>query len=161
MTNDNLRALGVTDFVMTEFMPSPRIIPAYNRRFVSPSPEIPQIAQRVRDITGQPVWINTWANSGPGSFNYRGVRPYTTSIGAALSQHKRGDALDFSVPSMEPMTVWRLIMEHKEDFLALGVTRFESLDDTLRNDRNDWGWIHADRMFVGVETPSDFTIVNG
>ena len=161
MTNADLRALGVKNFVMAEFLPSPRIVPVRNRRFVHPMPQIPQVAQLVRDITGEPVWVNTWGNSGPGDFNYRGVRPYSTSVGANLSQHKRGNALDFSVPALPPLVVWDLIQEHRDDFLALGVTRFESLDDTLRQDRTQWGWIHADRMFVGTEQPRDFVIVNG
>lgn len=45
----------------------------------------------LRDIYG-PLVCNTWASGGP--HRYRGIRPHDCTVGAALSDHKFGRAVD-------------------------------------------------------------------
>jgi hypothetical protein len=68
------------------------------------NPAIIWTADMIRERYKKPVFINTWMFSGKPYINYRGFRPSDCNVGAWLSQHKIGNAIDFNVdgvPSKE------------------------------------------------------------
>jgi len=91
------------NFHLWEFMPK-GIYQKYGDKctwFISK--KIVQIAQSIRDHYKLPMTINNWANGG--EFQYRGFRPANCSVGASLSAHKRGMAIDFTVGDIDPMII--------------------------------------------------------
>lgn len=143
MDTDDLRALGVTDFDIEELMPPPSLLRKRLWSAWHPQPAICKALQLVRDLVDAPVWCNTWAH-GPGSFRERVVRPPRTSTGATYSQHIRGLAADFHVPSLTPKAVWEILHKHEADLMRVGVTTLESLEATSHDNGKRWGWIHMD-----------------
>lgn len=63
-----------------------------NRLWRCLDPDMVESCNRIRDFVGSPVTVNT-ANTG-GRFSLSGLRPFNTTVGAKLSQHKFGRAAD-------------------------------------------------------------------
>ena len=147
MTTDELRSIGVTDFAADEFYPPPSVLPVAMRKNWHIQPVATRGIQTLRTLVDAPVWVNTWAG-GPGDLQARGVRLPTSSVGATYSQHKRGLAVDFHVPSWTPEDVWDFILERQVDFLRVGITTLESIDATAPD---GWGWIHMDARYSAAK----------
>lgn len=97
------------------------------------------IAQVLRDHYG-PVRINDWAWGG--KYQDSGYRPKDCKIGAALSQHRRGCAIDVKIKGVLSREVRAYIRENfDKTFKPLGLTTIEK--DTK-------GWVHLDTRYTGL-----------
>ena len=96
---------------------------------------IVDIVQFIRTKTNKVVVINNWHKGG--TFTLRGFRPKNTKIGAKLSTHKTGKAVDFDIVGMTDKEVKEFVIKHQKELYALGARRMESEDfaDT---------WCHLD-----------------
>ena len=103
---------------------------------------IVDIAQFFRDRYGLPITINDWHRGGARELS--GLRYFDTSVGAGMSQHKFGRAVDMkwltSVMYMEDIR--EDIKANQAAFLSQGLTTIESGTDT---------WIHADCRWTGLK----------
>lgn len=79
-----------------------------------------------------PLYCNTWKNAG--NFNYRGFRPFNSTVGSTLSQHKFGRALD-----LVPVKV--TAEEIRQDIIA-NPTR--EIYKHIRAIEEDVSWLHID-----------------
>lgn len=120
------------DFKIQEFVPKD-IYEKYGDtswRFICP--ELFSLAETVKDFfDGAPVTINDWLWGG--SLNYRGFRPPDCGVGAPLSAHKRGMAIDFDVRGVDSLQVQKDIEDNWPVFFSAGATAME--DGTE-------GWTH-------------------
>jgi hypothetical protein len=82
-------------------------------------PRLIEGAEWLRSFFGEPIIINNWHTGG--SFQNRGFRPPNTTVGARLSQHKFGRAIDFNVQGVTSDAVydalsnpgaWSLVAQH-------------------------------------------------
>lgn len=69
-----------------------------------------KIADTLRDTYG-PIFVNNWNYDG--SLKYCGKRPENCEVGAELSQHKFGRALDLHFTKVDAAKVRKDIMENK------------------------------------------------
>jgi hypothetical protein len=84
-------------------------------------------ADQVRERYGKMI-CNTWYTVG--CFRYRGYRPADCDVGAKLSQHKLGCALDLGPVELSPEEIRTDLKKHPIE----GITRIE----------NGVGWLHID-----------------
>lgn len=84
----------------------------------------------IRDDFG-PVIVNNW-NSG-GSLQYRGFRPHDATVGARLSQHRYGRAIDFHTPDTPLEEVYKAVLSGK----YWQITTVEDIEHTPT-------WLHID-----------------
>lgn len=103
------------------------------------------VAQELRNDLGKPLYINTWGSGG--DLHYRGYRPPFSRIGALLSQHKFGQAMDVS-SNVPHYNIYDCIMDRQKKYYELGVRRIENPEATRGN---HLGWIHLDTLNVGAE----------
>lgn len=97
-------------------------------------PKIPVIAQFIRDYFMKPVVIN--GSFGGQEYNYSGFRPPGCEIGAPMSQHRFGRAIDIKISRMESQEVQSTILEKWEShFSKCGITAIE---------QGTKGWTHLD-----------------
>lgn len=91
----------------------------------------------LRNILGGPVNLNDWQWGG--RLVGRGFRPrsYKPNGGGEFSQHYLARALDVSSLRYTPTQIFELILHHRVEFQALGVTTLEHLDFTPT-------WVHLD-----------------
>ncbi len=96
---------------------------------------IVDIVQFVRTKSGKVVVINNWHKGG--TYSLRGWRPKNCKIGAKLSMHKTGKAVDFDIVGMTDDEVKEFVMKYQKELYDLGARRMESEDfaDT---------WCHLD-----------------
>ena len=73
-------------------------------------PRIITLAQFIRERLAKPCTINNW--NGGGQYHYSGFRPPDCPIGATLSQHRFGRAIDLKVSGMEADEVRADIQSH-------------------------------------------------
>lgn len=96
------------------------------------------MAETLRELLGQPIFLNNWHN-GDGGRMGRGTRPpgYRPPGGAALSQHYLKCALDVSGKSATPAEILKAIEGDLLRFQALGLTTVEDVGFTKT-------WLHLD-----------------
>lgn len=105
-------------------------------------PRILDLSQFFRDRFEAVMRINTW--SAGGNLSLRGFRPPATSIGALLSQHKFGRAIDFNIDGYSPDEIRQDIFDNEQMYLReTPLTTIESgeIADT---------WVHADIRSTGL-----------
>ena len=131
-----------TSFVIQEFVPPETYMKWGDRSIWFVRKNIVLFSQWLKDSshgTGT-VTINNWLWNG--GFKYSGYRPPDCLIGAKESSHRRCDAIDVRVSTMEPREVEQLI---RDNFLFLnsefGYTGIE-LDTP--------SWTHHDFRCTGV-----------
>ncbi len=100
------------------------------------------IMERLRTGLNRPIFVNNWKWGGPSQ--YRGFRPFSTSVGARYSQHKFGRAVDFSVRGLTANQVRQYILDNEQEFLGMGLTRLE-------DGRDATSWIHFDVSWTGLD----------
>lgn len=66
----------------------------------------------VREIIGHPLICNTWFQDG--NRKYCGWRPKYCSVGAPLSQHKEGNAVDLICPYMSAEEMRQKIYDNRD-----------------------------------------------
>ncbi len=81
---------------------------------------------RLRDRYKVPITINNWANKVPNPFKYRGFRPSDCEVGAKLSAHRRGQAVDFDVYGMDAEKVRADLLANQEHIDIMFITRIET-----------------------------------
>jgi hypothetical protein len=94
-------------FKISEFLPKEIFNLKDVNHFWFMNPKIIWTADQIRLRYRKPVYINTWAFAGMGNFNNRGYRIPDCKIGAPLSQHKFGNAIDFNVEDTPAIEVQR------------------------------------------------------
>jgi hypothetical protein len=99
------------------------------------SPYLIKSDQLLRDHFG-PVTINNWWNKGPRHLS--GFRTYDCTIGATLSDHKRGMASDKIFKNASSEEVRKYI---KENWEALGITKIEL----------GTNWVHSSVAYTGLK----------
>lgn len=101
---------------------------------------IVDIAQFFRDRYGLPVTINDWHNGGHRIAS--GLRAWDATIGAPMSQHKFGRAIDMKWANLHMDDIRDDIRGNQAAFLSCGLTTIEDGTDT---------WIHADCRWTGLK----------
>ena len=124
------------EFLYPEIFEIPGILPIWfldHRLF--------KIAQTIRNRFSRPMTINDWCESG--SYTLSGLRPFNTTIGAKLSQHKFGRAADIHVFDIHPYEVQNIIIDQYLSLSKLGLTTTEIGTPT---------WTHIDTRWTGLQT---------
>jgi hypothetical protein len=85
----------------------------------------------IREMLDIPLTINDWVWGGKAQ--YRGFRPQGCDVGAALSMHRLGRAIDFVSPKMKAADIRLKILEMNHCFPY--ISRMEDAVD----------WVHIDR----------------
>lgn len=100
------------------------------------------IAQTLRELVNSPIIINNWLIGG--GFKISGFRRPSARIGAYLSQHKFGRAIDVKVKGKTPEEVLGLINQHWDTFKTLGLSTVEDTSFTTT-------WNHLDIRQTNME----------
>lgn len=98
-------------------------------------PRLPNLAQRIRDRFGAPMTINNWHRGG--SRTHSGFRGPHTSVGAPLSQHRFGRAIDFLIEGYTPDEIREDIKKNYDIYRHWGLTTIEGGEFAPT-------WVHAD-----------------
>lgn len=109
-------------------------------------PKVIKIAQLLRDKSGRSVTINNWSVGG--SYKLSGLRPLDTTIGAKLSQHKFGRAIDVKIQGYNPEQVHDLIKNNWIEFKEKGLTTLEDLSLTKTWSHLDCRWTNKDELLI-------------
>ncbi len=94
------------------------------------SDEMKETMDDLREFFDVPIYVNNWKFGG--SFQNRGYRDPFTSVGAKLSQHKFGRAIDFHSPNISSSSIRKQILENHNLFPH--IYRME----------NKTSWVHID-----------------
>ena len=115
-------------FIIQELVPPEVYSVLGDRSWLVLDPRILVSIDQLREQFG-PCTINNWHEGG--SLHYRGFRPSDCTVGAHLSQHRFGRAMDCSFNASAPV-VRQYIMEHRDQFPF--ITRLE----------DEVSWVHCD-----------------
>jgi len=119
-------------------------------------PRIVRVADLLREKLGAPIQVNNWhyRREGQPLFDSSGFRSIWDQTGGKLSQHRAGRAVDMRSAGITPMALHNIIMAHKAEFLAAGLTTMEDVKFTP-------SWLHCDcrPLIPGVAPENDFLIV--
>jgi len=96
-----------------------------------------RVIDTIREEFGS-MTVNNWSWGGP--FQYRGIRPPDCTVGAALSQHRFGRAVDMSPKNISPDDMRKQIIDDQNSDkwkdiggLEMGITWFH-VDVRARTD---------------------------
>jgi len=78
------------------------------------NPMLVQMDDALREYFGVPVTINNWKNGKDRVAS--GFRPASCTVGAALSQHRLGNASDKIFKGLDPLNVQQEILSHPSVF---------------------------------------------
>lgn len=99
-----------------------------------------KIVDLLREYAG-PLIINDWYKGG--QYKSSGFRAVWDQTGGILSQHRCGRAADVKSKKFKPGQLLSIIMQHKAEFMAAGLTCIESLQFTPT-------WLHLDCRPTGL-----------
>lgn len=105
-------------------------------------PRIRKLANFTRKFFNKPVTINNWHTGG--AFDQRGFREPESTVGAKLSQHRFGRAIDINVSGMTSNQVYDTILANEKVFMDAGLTCLEDKVDTV-------SWTHLDCRYTGLD----------
>ena len=131
------------DFVIEEFVPEEIYQQFGNQSTWFIDPHIIKIAQFFRDRYNLPITINDWHSGG--LRQHSGFRQPDAGIGATLSQHKQGRAIDMKWLNQGKLTIDMIrddIKQHQSEFMAVGVTTVEEGTET---------WLHVDCRYTTMD----------
>jgi len=97
--------------------------------------------EMIRTDISKPIYCNNWYYGG--NSQYRGFRPWTTSVGARYSHHKFGRAIDFQVKDISPDEVRQYLLANETNFMKAGISRIEDGRDAPT-------WVHIDLAWTGL-----------
>lgn len=120
-------------FIIEEFIPKD-IFEKYGQCWQIMDERLIITADQIRDHFGKKMTINNWKWNG--QFSQRGIRSFNSKVGAALSQHKFGRAIDFDIEEMSAEEVRTEIIKNKDKFLH--ITAMET----------DINWVHIDVRYL-------------
>lgn len=135
-------------FLIQEFIPIEIFLQYGNNSQWFIDPRIVNICEWIRVKTGHAVTINNWHTGG--QYNYSGFRPPLCKIGATLSQHRFGRAVDIKIAGLTVEEVFALIKRNFIELNKLGLTTVENIAATLT-------WNHLDTRYTGM---NELLIVN-
>lgn len=104
-------------------------------------PTIIRVFDLLREKSG-PIKVNDWHTGG--RFKASGFRAIWEKTGGQLSQHRCGRAADVKSKKYKPGQLLSIIMQHKAEFMAAGLTCIESLQFTPT-------WLHLDCRYTGLD----------
>jgi len=90
----------------------------------------------LRTFLDKPITINTWFHGG--NFQWSGYRSPMCTIGAAGSEHRKGNAFDCKVKDMTAEEVRKIVLENQDHELLSKIQRIEA----------DVSWFHFDLGYV-------------
>jgi hypothetical protein len=130
-----------TSFIIQEFVPE-HIYRTFKEKSIwFINPRMALFAQWLKDYTKSTVTINDWAFGG--RFQNSGFRAPDCRTGAALSQHRFGNAMDVKVKGYSADKIRDII---RENFAHLhkvfGLTTIE---------KNTPTWVHVDFRYTGLD----------
>ena len=105
-------------------------------------PRIITLAQFIRERLGKPCTVNNW--HGGGKFQYSGFRPPPCTVGASLSQHRFGRAIDLKVKDMTADEVRADIIGNYDIYSKAGLT-------TIEDGEYAPSWCHIDIRTTGMD----------
>ena len=124
-------------FVIQEFVP-PQVYNQFKDNSIwFINPQVIKIAEFIRQYFNKSVTINNWHKGG--TYTESGFRMPDTTIGAKLSAHKRGSAIDIKMPGVDYEEVRKTILANQKIFMDAGITTIEDGTDT---------WLHVDCRFT-------------
>lgn len=103
-------------------------------------PRIIQTAQALRDEFG-PMTINDKYRGG--TYNYSGFRQPSCTIGAKMSQHRFGRAIDCKFKDITVQEAYASILADQSYWISKGITTLENIDFTK-------SWLHVDIRETGM-----------
>jgi hypothetical protein len=115
-----------SNFNLDEFIP---------KEFYISLERLVNIAQFIREKTGESVTINNWYNGG--TLNNRGFRMPNSTVGAPASQHKIMNAIDINIGRWTAAQMLQFIKNNSKELYNLGVRRIEDIKLTPT-------WLHID-----------------
>jgi hypothetical protein len=125
----------LTHFIIKEFVP-PEIWSAEGEQSISlVDPRLLITIEAIRVHFNRPITINDWHLGG--QYKYRGYRPKDCKVGAKLSMHKEGKALDFDVCDLDAREVREEILKNEDKF------------PHIKRMENNVDWIHIDLRGTG------------
>jgi len=136
--NRELNTKVSKNFWLAELLPpelfkNPRVMPIwYLTEFLATVP------QKLRDELARPITVNSWFNGG--SYSYSGLRLPETDVGAKLSLHRFGLAVDVKVEGISPQEVVDFVKSHRIKLPE--ITAYERTSDTPT-------WCHLDGRRTG------------
>ena len=95
-------------------------------------PEALEALDDLRSFFGVPITVNNWHEGG--SFQYRGFRPRSCTVGAEYSQHRLGNAFDCDIAGITADEARKRILDKQDDLKLMYITRLE----------DDVNWLHFD-----------------
>lgn len=104
-------------------------------------PRVFSMAQALRDRFNKPVIINDWTSKG--NYSLSGLRPFSSRVGAPLSQHKYGRAIDPKVIGIDALDVQLDILGNWQYYQEAGLTTIEDSTPT---------WTHMDCRNTGSDS---------
>ena len=126
-------------FYLQEFVPESIYKRFGNRALWFIDPRLVSIAEWIRDYVDTPILINNWHMGGSRQFS--GFRPPECKVGAALSQHRYGRAMDIVIPKVPAPQVQEVIQSNFVFLKTLGLTTMEAHTRT---------WTHLDVRQTGA-----------
>lgn len=88
------------------------------------------------------ILVNNWHTGG--AFQNRGYRVPSSKIGASLSQHKFGRAIDINIEGIESHELYDAIIKDWSSYAMLGATTLEDITCTRT-------WVHLDCRYTGLD----------
>ena len=133
---------GIKSFSIKEFVPKGIWNRFRQRSIMFLDQKVVFLAQGVRDYFDRSVTINNWPwyqENGAPYYNYSGYRPPICPVGAPLSRHKMGKAIDIKVDGISAPEVQKAIQENYENiFKPLGLSAMELDTDTWTHLSVEW-----------------------
>jgi len=106
-------------------------------------PRIVTLAQFIRERLGKPCVINNWSTGG--QYQYSGFRPPQCTVGAKLSQHRFGRAIDLKCSGMSADEV-------REDIIKnFDVYKKSTALTTIEDGNYAPTWCHIDIRETNIE----------
>ena len=105
-----------------------------------------EVGQLLRTLVQKPIVINSWYNGG--RYKSSGLRKLSSTVGASMSQHKFGRAIDVKVKGMTTKEVQEFILENEKEFMKAGLTRLESCKHTATWNHLDCATTNKDKIQV-------------
>lgn len=124
------------DFILAEFVPEEAFKRLGAKALWLINPSIINAAQQIRNYFGKPVNINTWhLGNNQKQWCWRGFRGATYNKCSPFSQHKLGNAIDFTVLDMDALEVQKVLIDNPKLLKKFGITAIENGTPT---------WTHVD-----------------
>lgn len=123
------------NFLLQEFVPKDIYYQFHNKSQWFIQKHVVEYMEAIRVRYGQSITINDWKWGG--KFNYRGFRPPNSTVGAKLSQHRLGNAVDFNVKNMSCDEVREDILNNQRWHMSKGLT-------TIEDGAYAPTWVHVD-----------------